>query len=418
MKLLITGAAGFLGRRTAAYFRSLGFPVLTPSHREMDITQAEAVRSWFRENRPEAVIHTAAVSDTGLCQQQPEWSQTVNVDGCLHLARCCREFGGKLVLCSSDQVYSGSSFPGPHAEEEPVSPNNVYGNQKRLAEQRCLEILPDTVCLRLSWMYSKTSLPGEHGHFLTTLKAALEDETKPLIWPVYDRRCITDVDTVVRNLPLTLKLPGGVYNFGSENHESTYETVKQLLQQLGTEEALARLTPNEAAFADTPRNLTMDTAKIQEAGIFFPTTKQGLLDALQNTERSDTHMTLYLCLDDRNGLQFNHRRQSRDAAVLEDIRSQLTGNLLIHPFSEKLIRETEIPYVLPPETAADFFAEDVPAEEMLKKTKKIVLYRWNRHYPSDVTWEPDLASMGFALTETIEFPGTSHEKITREVYVR
>lgn len=129
-------------------------------------------------------------------------------------------------------------------------------------------------------------------------------------------------------------------------------------------------------------------------------------------------MTLYLCLDDRNGLQFNHRRQSRDSAVLEDIRSQLTGNLLIDPFSEKLIREAEIPYVLPPETASDYFVEDVPPEEILAQTTKLVIYRWNRHYPSDVTWKPDLAAMGFALEETTDFPGTSHENITREVYVR
>ena len=129
-------------------------------------------------------------------------------------------------------------------------------------------------------------------------------------------------------------------------------------------------------------------------------------------------MTLYICLDDRNGLQFNKRRQSRDSAVLEDIRSQLTGNLLIDPFSEKMIREAEIPYVLPPETAGDFFAEDVPADEILEKTRKLVIYRWNRHYPSDVKWEPDLAAMGFTLEDTTEFPGTSHEKITREVYVR
>ena len=129
-------------------------------------------------------------------------------------------------------------------------------------------------------------------------------------------------------------------------------------------------------------------------------------------------MTLYICLDDRNGLQFNRRRQSRDSALLEDIRSQLTGNLLIDAFSEKLMQQAEIPYVLPPESAEDFFAEDVPSEEILTRTTKIVLYRWNRHYPSDVRWEPDLPSMGFVLTETSEFPGTSHEKITREVYVR
>ena len=129
-------------------------------------------------------------------------------------------------------------------------------------------------------------------------------------------------------------------------------------------------------------------------------------------------MTLYICLDDRSGLQFNRRRQSRDAAVLEDIRSQLTGGLLIEPFSEKLIREAGIPYVLPPETAEDFFAENVPSEKILAQTSKIVIYRWNRHYPSDVRWEPDLKGLGFVLQEASGFPGTSHEKITREVYLR
>ena len=127
-------------------------------------------------------------------------------------------------------------------------------------------------------------------------------------------------------------------------------------------------------------------------------------------------MTLYICLDDRNGLQFNKRRQSRDSAVLEDIRSQCVGNLLIEPFSEKLIREAEIPYVLVPETAQDYFAENIPAQEVLENTEKLVIYRWNRHYPSDIRWEPDLESMGFSLKETTEFPGTSHKTITREVY--
>lgn len=128
-------------------------------------------------------------------------------------------------------------------------------------------------------------------------------------------------------------------------------------------------------------------------------------------------MTLYICLDDRNGLRFNHRRQSRDSAVLEDIRSRLAGPLGIDAFSETLIREAEIPYVLSQDTA-DFFTEDLPSEELLEKTEILVIYRWNRHYPSDVTWEPDLSGMGFVLTDTSDFPGTSHECITREVYCR
>ena len=415
MKLLITGASGFLGRRAAAYFSHLGFQVLTPSHASLDIIHEKCVLDWFRENKPEAVIHTAAISDTGLCQQKPEWSEKVNVDGCIHLAKACREVGAKLIICSSDQVYSGSALPGPHKEAEPVTPNNIYGNQKLRAEQKCLEILPETVCLRLSWMYSTKPFPGEKSHFFSRLKEALEDPAKPLTWAVHDRRGITDVDEVVKNLREALNLPGGVYNFGSENPVSPYETVKTVLEKLGMEEALSRLTPNEEAFAQNPRDISMDLFKLRSFGITFPTTEESLLTALQ---KGGKPMTLYICLDDRNGLQFNHRRQSRDSAVLEDIRSQLTGNLCIEPFSEKLIREAEIPYVLPPETAEDYFAEDIPAQEVLEKTSKMVIYRWNRHYPSDIRWEPDLESLGFSLLETTEFPGTSHEKITREVYVR
>lgn len=281
MKLLVTGGSGFLGRRAAAYFDALGWQVLAPGRSQLDITREEAAAAWLREHRPQAVLHTAAVSDTGLCQRRPEWSEEINVTGSRNLAEACRAVGAKLVLCSSDQVYAGSALPGPHRETEAVTPGNVYGCQKRRAEEVCLAVLPETVCLRLSWMYARQSLPGEHGHFLITLTQALEDEEKPLTWPVYDRRGLTDVETVVRNLPAALNLPGGVWNFGSENDRSTYDTVKNLLETLGLEAALRRLTPNEEAFAQQPRDITMDLTRLKAAGICFPTTKEGLRSALR-----------------------------------------------------------------------------------------------------------------------------------------
>lgn len=281
MKLLITGASGFLGKRTAAYFEKLGHQVLTPAHAQLDITDAENVRAWFRENRPEVVIHTAAVSDTGLCQQKPEWSETINVTGSVNLAESCREFGSKLVICSSDQVYFGSVLPGPHREAEELSPANVYGCQKLRAEQLCLSVCPETVCLRLSWMYDTVSFPGEHGHFLTTFRETLADETRALTWPVHDRRGVTDARYVLENLPKALNLPGGVYNFGSENRASTYDTVKSVLEELGWQGALARLVPNEQAFRDSPRDISMDTGKVKAPGIFFPSTREGLIQALK-----------------------------------------------------------------------------------------------------------------------------------------
>ena len=281
MKLLVTGGSGFLGKRVAAHFAGLGWDVLTPGHKELDITDEAAVLSWFRENRPDAVIHTAAVSDTGACQRDPEWSETINVAGTVHMAKGCRQVGAKLAICSSDQVYFRSRIPGPHKESEALEPGNVYGGQKLRAEQLALEIWPETVCLRLAWMYARDVLPGDRGHFLATIKEALEDETKTMTWPVHDIRGITDTKWVVQNLPAALALPGGVWNFGSENHGSTYALVKSVLEQLGQESALRRLTPNEEAFADIPRDISMDPGKLNAAGIFFPTTEDGLRMALQ-----------------------------------------------------------------------------------------------------------------------------------------
>lgn len=135
-------------------------------------------------------------------------------------------------------------------------------------------------------------------------------------------------------------------------------------------------------------------------------------------------MTVYFCLDERNGLSFNKRRQSRDAAVLGDISSRLSGELLIDPMSVSMVQEAEIPYciALPELTEkipdVHYFVESRQPGDWVSLADQVVLYRWNRHYPADRWFTLDLLSMGFTLQQTMEFPGTSHEIITREVYTK
>ena len=131
-------------------------------------------------------------------------------------------------------------------------------------------------------------------------------------------------------------------------------------------------------------------------------------------------LTVYVCLDDRGGMSFNGRRQSRDSKVFEDIRQELTGELLIDPFSEKLIARAGLPYRLiegPLPQEGDFFLEMRPAEEALT-ADRIVTYRWGRHYPADRRWELDLEEHGFSLAAQTAFQGTSHELIGKDVYRR
>lgn len=277
MKILITGATGFLGRRAAAHFSALGYHVLTPLHAELDITNQDNVNRWFQKHHPEAVIHCAAISDTGLCQKCPEWSHEINVNGSVNLANACSRIGAKFLFCSSDQVYHASSLPGPHSETEVLTPKTVYACQKLLAEQRCLDACNNTVSLRLSWMYSTEFLPGEHGHLMISLRDILQKENTPIIRSIHDFRGITDVNQVVQNLPTALELPAGIYNFGSENDLDTYSTLHSVFETLGLHNAQKCLTPDETS---TPRDIRMDGSLSASYGITFESTVAGLCAAM------------------------------------------------------------------------------------------------------------------------------------------
>ena len=111
-------------------------------------TQEDLCR-FAAQVQPDVVLHLAALSDTGYCQQHPEDSRRANVDVPLWMARAAAETGAKLVAFSSDQVYSGAAQEGPLPETLSLSPSNIYGQHKLEAEQRVLEVLPDAVFLRV-----------------------------------------------------------------------------------------------------------------------------------------------------------------------------------------------------------------------------------------------------------------------------
>ena len=128
-------------------------------------------------------------------------------------------------------------------------------------------------------------------------------------------------------------------------------------------------------------------------------------------------MILAVCVDDKMGLQFNRRRQSRDSAVVADILAQAEP-VWIHPFSEKLFAGKAVADEawLSKAGAGEWcFCEDRSYLEHIDKIEKIVLYRWNRVYPRDMVFEfPGL----WKLAERTEFGGSSHEISTREVYTK
>lgn len=136
-------------------------------------------------------------------------------------------------------------------------------------------------------------------------------------------------------------------------------------------------------------------------------------------------MELVLCVDNRGGMCFHQRRQSQDRAVRADLLQMARGRVLrMSEYSRRQFTEPDAVIDASPdflERAAEgdvCFVEQPPISPWLDRAAALVLYRWNRVYPSDQRLDIVPEQVGFHLQEQLEFPGYSHKTITKEVYIK
>ena len=133
-------------------------------------------------------------------------------------------------------------------------------------------------------------------------------------------------------------------------------------------------------------------------------------------------MNVIICLDDKSGMTFNNRRQSRDKTLTAKIINLCKEKkLLINNFSKNLFEDFEHSNIT---VSEDFLLEASPGDFCFVENKeltpfeqfieKIIVFKWNRSYPCD--FYLDIPLDEWNLSKTVDFKGNSHEKITMEVY--
>lgn len=253
MKALVTGPRGFVGARIMSEMENA---IPAPSLRSCS---DDDIRRLVETVQPDVIIHTAAISDIPTCEKDPDASRRANID----IPVCLVRTGRKCVIFSSDQVYSGCAGEGPYAEDD-VSPANVYARHKLEMEQRTLDICPDTVLLRATWMYDMPmyGVPNRGNFLMLMLRNA------DAAFSSGDYRAITYVREVARLIRQATVLPGGVYNYGSENDLSMLDTALWLKDKLSL--------PIRISDRPAHHNLWMDCSKAKSHAICFPNTIEGL----------------------------------------------------------------------------------------------------------------------------------------------
>ncbi len=133
-------------------------------------------------------------------------------------------------------------------------------------------------------------------------------------------------------------------------------------------------------------------------------------------------MRIITCLDQNGGLFFNHRRQSQDKLLIADVISFCKGKVLyIAEYSKPLFPDCPTIFTVdkPLLTAkgGDFcFTEGALLHPVEETIEELILYRWDKVYPADTFLDLDLSR--WHLQDTYELVGSSHDKITREVYTK
>ena len=256
---LITGAAGLIGHyllKTAPRWAPR-WEVRGITRQDVDLTDAGALRRFWCDLHPQAVIHCAAQSRTGPCQQEPMLARRINVEATSLLAELASEI--PFLFLSSDQVFDGAK--GWYIETDPVNPLNVYGETKAEAERLVLQN-PWHSVIRVG-LNAGTSPTGNRS-FVEDMSNSVKDG-KSLTLFTDEFRCPLPAGMTARAIwELIEQDRPGLYHLGGAERLSRWEIGQALTPWYP--ELAAQIRPGSVgAYVGAPRppDLSMKCDKLQ-----------------------------------------------------------------------------------------------------------------------------------------------------------
>ena len=152
MRLLVCGAGGMLGGDVLRAAEAAGHEHVGLTRAELDITDASAVASAVRRERPDAVVNCAAYTDVDGAEQEADDALRVNAEGARHVAAAAAEAGAVVLYPSSDYVFDGTKRE-PYVESDEPAPLSSYGRSKLVGEHETAAAGGRHLIVRASWLF-------------------------------------------------------------------------------------------------------------------------------------------------------------------------------------------------------------------------------------------------------------------------
>eukprot|EP00742_Colponemidia_sp_Colp-10_P000046 GILJ01000052.1.p1 GENE.GILJ01000052.1~~GILJ01000052.1.p1 ORF type:complete len:314 (-),score=40.01 GILJ01000052.1:137-1000(-) len=227
MKVLVTGSNGFLGRRLCQSLTSrdhtvIGFDL------PQDILNAKEFDDAMATNKPNAVIHLAAIADLNHFRGDEERCWNINVKGTKNVLESCTEHNARLLFASTCCAY-GNNPEHPCTESAPLCPTEPYARSKAESEKDVVAAGLPHVILRLATFYG----PGMRGALAPAvfIDRAHRGEMIHVHGTGKQTRTYTDVDDIVSGIVTVLE-SDPMYTVVNISHSETW-SVMQLIELAG-----------------------------------------------------------------------------------------------------------------------------------------------------------------------------------------
>ncbi len=233
MKILVTGAAGQLGRamtRTAPALN--GVEVVAATHADLDLLDAGAVRRFVTGGGFTHIVNCAGYTAVDRAETEKQACTAANIEGPANLASAADEAGARLVHVSTDYVFDGRSHR-PYAEGDKPAPLQHYGATKRRGETRVLAACPEAIIVRTQWLYGL----GGPNFVETMLRLSDQRGHAGEIAVVADQvgspTCADDLARALWAIVTARQWVPGIYHYSDEGAATWYDLAVAVMRMAG-----------------------------------------------------------------------------------------------------------------------------------------------------------------------------------------
>jgi GDP-4-dehydro-6-deoxy-D-mannose reductase len=284
VRVLVTGAGGFVGSYLVPYLVSAGHEVVGSSLEPppagrfpvpwevFDLTDAEAVAGCVARIRPEGIVHLAAQASVGGSWADPQGTYRANIEGTGNLLEAVKSLRPRVLLVGSAQQYRPSPDGGALSETDPQLAGSPYALTKIAQEQMGLMYLQhDGIPAVLTRSFNHTG-PGQSSAYAVGSFASQIARLERVgggdmhVGSLDSRRDFCDVRDVVKAYARLLEAgePGEVYNVCSGQSVRMGDVLGRLLEVAGL---AGKVQVHEQTLdaSAAPNHLVGDPSKIRAA---------------------------------------------------------------------------------------------------------------------------------------------------------